>query len=360
MTTNSGALGLLAAYDSSSDDDNDAQIDDAQASSTTTESPSVDSDVRETTSALLNASMADDGSSVASDGAPQPATLQQPKPRRSAPFVNFRSGENEDEIALTSDESSDSSDSSSDGSTHSEPEIDTLPPEKLKKLAPKTKGELAIDELPKIEHLQIEAPVDKLVHLGRVKNVMDTLVTIQSFKNTPALDLDSVLFLRDGQPLGSIFEVFGQVVEPLYLVRFNSAEEIGERGIAVDMPVYFATNFDAPITSFVFVEQLRKMRGTDASWKDNNEPPEDVKDYSDDEEERRDKQKQKAKRKLSNAKQQRIPRAGYTTPSALNAPPNTPANSYLHDHGQATSQLSNRLNNLFSMSNPSGNSGQQS
>ena len=39
-------------------------------------------------------------------------------------------------------------------------------------------------------------------------------------------------------------------------------------------------------TSFVFVEQLRKMKGSDASWKDDIEPQNEHIDYSDDEEEK--------------------------------------------------------------------------
>ncbi|KAI1290079.1 H/ACA ribonucleoprotein complex non-core subunit NAF1 [Halotydeus destructor] len=239
-------------------------------------------------------------------------------------FANFRTTKNDDEINLSSDSESSSSDSSDEDSLEVEEEKTVIA-----KIPVKTKGELGIEDLPPIEHLHITAPVEHLVHIGRVKNIMECLVTVQSFKNMPALDQDSVLFLRDGKPLGAIFEVFGQVIEPYYLVRYNSAEEIADRGIAVDMPVYYATNFQAPVTAYVFIEQLRKLKGTDASWKHNNEPPEGMKEYSDDEEERRDKMKAKAKRKtFRNVGKEEIPRSsGFASPSSIPVPPNTPANS---------------------------------
>lgn len=340
MDTSAGALGLLAAYDSSDEDIGDVEP--------VSPGRTVEEDVHDTLSALIEKVLCDEG--AASRNASRPRTRATAHVVRH-PFANFRCAVNEDEIDLSSsDESSDSDDDSSDSSTLSEDDAE-LPPEKLKKVAPRTKGELTLDDLPQIEKLHIEAPVDQLVHLGRVKNIMDKLVTVQSFKQMPALDLDSVLFLRDGHPLGTIFEVFGPVVEPMYLIRFNSADEIRERGVVVDMPVYYANNFNAPITAFVFVEQLRKLKGSDASWKHNNEPPEGVKDYSDDEEERRDKMKQRAKRKPQsanlNAKNQ-IPRNfGYASPSALHAPPNTPANSF-YEHKLSAAYISTQVNNWFS------------
>jgi len=80
-------------------------------------------------------------------------------------------------------------------------------------------------------------------------------VVVQAHKNTPALDLDSILFLDHGRrPLGQIFDVFGPVTEPLYCVRFNSAEHIKEKGIEKDMAVYCAPKTQH--TSYVFVPDL--------------------------------------------------------------------------------------------------------
>lgn len=82
-------------------------------------------------------------------------------------------------------------------------------------------------------------------------------MVVQALKNTPALDLDSVLFLDKGQrTLGRIFDVIGPVCEPAYCVRFNSVEHIREKGIEKEMVVYCAPKTDH--TSYVFLGELLK------------------------------------------------------------------------------------------------------
>ncbi|KAJ9577099.1 hypothetical protein L9F63_006307 [Diploptera punctata] len=159
-----------------------------------------------------------------------------------------------------------------------------------------TKGEIAIEDLPPIEDLFISVPEEECIELGKVTNIVDQLVVVQANKNTPPLDLDSILFLDHGkQTLGQIFDVFGQVNEPLYCIRFNSREHIKERGIERDMIVYCAPK--TPHTSYVFIPHLLQAKGSDASWTHNNEPPEKFLDYSDDEEERKAKKLMKSEDK---------------------------------------------------------------
>ena len=78
---------------------------------------------------------------------------------------------------------------------------------------------------------------------------------IQALPNLPAIDLDSVLFLDCGKrALGKVFDVFGSIHEPLYVVRFNSAEHIKQRDINKDDSVYFAPQTEH--TSFVILDEL--------------------------------------------------------------------------------------------------------
>lgn len=225
-------------------------------------------------------------------------------------FVEFRSTNNEDEIDLSS-ESSDSNDPGSlEDILNDDCDYSNL-------LPPRTPGELGLEDLPPIEQLSIKARVEDLCHLGRIATIIDCLISVQSFKGQAALDLDSVLFLKDGSPIGLIFEVFGPVKEPRYLIRFNSRGEIEERNLKVDLPVYCAPTLGAPITSYVFTTDLMKIKGSDASWKHNNEPPEELQEFSDDEQERMFKLKSKSKRKSNTP---------FASPSSLRAPPNTPAN----------------------------------
>ena len=122
---------------------------------------------------------------------------------------------------------------------------------------------------------------------------------VESVPGVPALDLDTVLFIREGEAtLGRVFDVIGPVTQPLYVVRFNSKEHVAERGLSVGMQVYFAPKSE--LTSYVFLEQLMKMKISDASWMNDEEPPPQFLDYSDDEEEQRAKKEWKLKKQSEN------------------------------------------------------------
>lgn len=235
---------------------------------------------------------------------------------------------NDDEIMISSDDESSSDESSSDESSSDEsssdksniraPSADELNSDAeeidldkcLTRFAPlKTKGELLIEELPppEEEHIQLTCNVDQLQQIGSVAKILDNLVIVESFKDLPALDLDSVLFFRTGKSIGRVFDVIGSVSKPFYIIRFVANETIQANSIFVHMPVYFVppnlclSSFqELNVTKYVLVSQLKNTKGSDASWLHNNEPPENVKEYSDDEEERRDKEKLKCKRKYHN------------------------------------------------------------
>lgn len=152
---------------------------------------------------------------------------------------------------------------------------------------PRTKGELSLDDLPPIENLHITVPKNECLEIGTITSIVEQLVVIQAYKDTPALDLDSVLFLKEGeQMLGHIFDVFGPVKEPCYCVRFNSPQHVKDHGVKVGMKVYCAPSRQEH-SRFVFLTELLRQKGCDASWEHNNEPPPNVMEYSDDEEERR-------------------------------------------------------------------------
>uniref|UniRef100_A0A1B6DT08 H/ACA ribonucleoprotein complex non-core subunit NAF1 n=1 Tax=Clastoptera arizonana TaxID=38151 RepID=A0A1B6DT08_9HEMI len=141
-----------------------------------------------------------------------------------------------------------------------------------------TKGEMALEDL----HISVEAK--ECVLIGHVFQIVNEIVVVQSVKNTPVIDLDSVLFFEGGQPLGRIDDVMGQVSEPFYCVRLKSKQEVVDKHIEHGQCIYVAPKTEH--TRYVFVSQLLKMKGSDASWTDNNEPPDNCLDYSDDEKER--------------------------------------------------------------------------
>lgn len=110
------------------------------------------------------------------------------------------------------------------------------------------------------------------------------------------MDIDSILFIDRGQrALGKIFDVFGPVNKPHYAVRFNNTEHIKKFNILIKEPVFCAP--ETEYSNFVLVSQLLQMKGSDASWKHNNEPPQEFVDYSDDEAEKLAKKNRKQKKK---------------------------------------------------------------
>lgn len=151
---------------------------------------------------------------------------------------------------------------------------------------PLTVGELRLCDLPPVEKLTISIPKEDLVELGKIVSIVDVLVVVEANKVMPPLDIDSILFKSNGDPLGEVFDVFGPIKEPHYSIRFNSEAEIKEQNLEKGMIVYFAPKNDRNLTKFAFVNELQKQPGTDASWEHDNEKPDYISECSDDEDDR--------------------------------------------------------------------------
>jgi len=207
-------------------------------------------------------------------------------------------------VEIESEDESSSSSSSSDSDSDSENDVpdpsikvkeeDADKPENTGPL--KTANELLTKDLPPIEEITNTVPANECKEVGHIKNLVEDLVVVESILGIPALDLETVLFVNVGQlALGRVFDVIGPVTQPLYVVRFNSKQHIADKGITVGMKVYFAPKSD--LTSYVFLEQLMAMKISDASWVNDEEPPPQFLDYSDDEQEREAKKELKMKKK---------------------------------------------------------------
>ncbi|XP_051801620.1 H/ACA ribonucleoprotein complex non-core subunit NAF1 isoform X2 [Acanthochromis polyacanthus] len=163
----------------------------------------------------------------------------------------------------------------------------------------KTRDEVLLEELPAVEEVCITLPEEAdLQPVGTVSSILQQLVIIQSLKDTPPLNDDSILFRCDKLAVGKVFEVFGPVSSPLYIMRFNSADQIINMGLTEGLTLYYAPAIKE-YTEYILTQQLKLLKGSDASWKNDQEPPEEALDYSDDEKE------QEAKRKVKNAKKKR-------------------------------------------------------
>lgn len=98
--------------------------------------------------------------------------------------------------------------------------------------------------------------------------------------------------------MGRIFDVFGPVKKPYYAIRFNNLDHINLFNIKINDLVYFAPQTE--YASFIMISKLMQIKGSDASWKHNNEPPPEFLDYSDDETEKLAKRTRKMKKRNKN------------------------------------------------------------
>jgi len=197
---------------------------------------------------------------------------------------------------------SDEYDSDSSGCSESSVEVtlSKASEDSCKEAPPKTKNELGMKDLPPVEELDMAVTESEVVKIGTITGCVDELVVVESCPGNPAIDLDSVLFLDSGRrPLGRVFDVIGPVSRPLYCVRFNSKEHIREKEVVQGLDVFYAPKSE--YTSFVFLDQLMKLKISDASWRDDEEPPPNFLDFSDDEEERQAKQRRNNAKKAESA-----------------------------------------------------------
>ncbi|KAM3940182.1 H/ACA ribonucleoprotein complex non-core subunit NAF1 [Leptodactylus fuscus] len=192
-----------------------------------------------------------------------------------------------------SSSSSSSSTSSSSSSLASMIQLDEEPIEN-NDVPLKTKDELLVDDLPAVEELSISLPDHvELKPFGTVSSIIEQLVIIESLQAIQPLNEDTVVFKEDRGVVGKIFEIFGPVPHPFYVVRFNSKDHIESSGIKMKDTMYFAPSVE-DFTQYIIPDALKRDKGSDASWTNDQEPPPDVVDYSDDEKEREAKQKKKA------------------------------------------------------------------
>ncbi|XP_038610984.1 H/ACA ribonucleoprotein complex non-core subunit NAF1 [Tachyglossus aculeatus] len=196
--------------------------------------------------------------------------------------------------------SSSSSSSSTSSSSLSLPPVvsdgeDDLQAEKDNKACPlKTKDELLLEELPSVEELTIILPEEvELKPFGVVSSIIEQLVIIESLTDLPPINEESIIFKGDRHAAGKIFEIFGPVSHPFYVLRFNSSEHIEKKSIKLKDTMYFAPSME-DFTQYIFTEKLKQDRGSDASWKNDQEPPPEALDFSDDEKEKEAKQKKKS------------------------------------------------------------------
>ncbi|XP_066524083.1 H/ACA ribonucleoprotein complex non-core subunit NAF1 isoform X4 [Hoplias malabaricus] len=161
----------------------------------------------------------------------------------------------------------------------------------------RTQDELLIEDLPAVENLNISLSEEtEMESIGVISSIIDKLVIVESKKDTLPLNEGTVFFSKERIAIGKVFEVFGPVCQPYYILRFNSQEDIDQKNLKQGESVFFAPQVK-DFTEYIFTEQLNEIKGSDASWKNDQEPPPEALDFSDDEQERLAKQKLKKQKR---------------------------------------------------------------
>lgn len=207
-------------------------------------------------------------------------------------LAESQSESSESESESESDESSESESDEASDSDSEEREI-LAPPDSPDEI-PRTKNELdeAIPVLPEGFTMTEETRIEPI---GAILSVGDRSVVIKTETSGEyrILAEGTIFCLEDRTVLGPLFETFGPVEHPLYVVKFATEEETNGLKDKIGQQVCYVV----PSSNYVFTETL-KSKGSDASNFHDEEVPLEEQEYSDDEQEALAKQsKKKRKRK---------------------------------------------------------------
>ncbi|GLD92902.1 hypothetical protein PINS_up001481 [Pythium insidiosum] len=227
-----------------------------------------------------------DFETISSQVAPAPAVAAQPA------NVEMDSGDDDEEeesdddepttVSTTANPDGDDEDGDEDDDDDDDPqklraEIEAAMAKEEAKASGPLKTANEVERVP-VREPEVELTADcPIARCGEVLNVSrpGLLVTVKSDANSKPLDEGSVLCFEDRTVLGCVDEVFGPVLMPMYLVRFDNADKIPMQ-TALNKAVFYATEH----TTYIVPEKIRD-KGTDASNLFDEEADEAV--YSDDE-----------------------------------------------------------------------------
>lgn len=157
----------------------------------------------------------------------------------------------------------------------------------------RTKNEMQEEAVPRPD--VTITPEMKLEEVGIIEHIVDSVALVKAA--TPGeyqvLDHGSVLCTAERVVVGAVSEIIGNVLQPMYTVIFNSAEEIQQLQLAVGTKLFYTADH----ATFVFTEPLKNVKGSDASNLYDEEAGDDDMEFSDDEKEAEHKRALKQKKK---------------------------------------------------------------
>ncbi|KAG9222481.1 hypothetical protein CCMSSC00406_0002816 [Pleurotus cornucopiae] len=163
---------------------------------------------------------------------------------------------------------------------------------------PQTKNEIvdADINIPDAEEIGEHEHMEKV---GEVMAILDNKAVIVKGEastnanrgSESALDSDTLLVFEDRKVLGYVYETFGPTSQPFYQVKFNQKYPLNQEKVKTGREV-----FHVPSRSkFVFVRDIKHLKGSDASNLFDEEPADHEVEYSDDEAEAAAKSRRKRK-----------------------------------------------------------------
>ncbi|KAJ9161752.1 NAF1-domain-containing protein [Coniochaeta hoffmannii] len=157
----------------------------------------------------------------------------------------------------------------------------------------RTKNEVPDEPLPKPDVVITDDM--RIEPLGLVQFVVEKTVVVKS--QTPgevqALDTGSVLCRGDRTVIGVLADTIGNVRSPMYTVGFATEEEIKDLELQVGTEIFYSVDH----AKYVFTQELKQVKGTDASNLHDEEVAADEMEFSDDEKEAEYKRQLKAKKR---------------------------------------------------------------
>jgi len=166
---------------------------------------------------------------------------------------------------------------------------------KVENVQHKVPGELLLEDIDEDTDDIVLNEDTSIMPIGKIVGIVEKMIVIKGDTSSPALDADSAVFLNKETYIGKIFDTFGPVKTPFYSIHQSS--KVDTEKLKIGTTVFFAP-FSQDLSNYVFLQQLEKLKGSDASWKDDIEPTEQFVEYSDDEQERHAKKELKAKRQI--------------------------------------------------------------
>lgn len=156
-----------------------------------------------------------------------------------------------------------------------------------------------------VPEIQSVGADEVLEHIGEIVNTMEQAVVVRGIPSEiagrgsdKALDAGTLLVFEDRTVLGFIYDIFGPTSQPLYQIKFSTESPLQLERMHVARKIYHVP----ARSTYVFLNRIKHLKGSDASNVHDEEPDDDELEFSDDEAEAAHKSALKQKRRGTSAR----------------------------------------------------------